>query len=179
MRPVFNIGFDEKHRAFISTPRRSPAVPNDNGTLGLYTLSTYSLESHSEGKEIRILDLVTGKSALFSDDAKNKEITWLQDEQVLWLREREGGVTEMWCGIAVGEKNVGICFPKLRLVFPIERSNHQCISRNHHRWPSSQSENQKVIQQYSRCYCYGKSFARRNILQSRESRKASIDSEGV
>ncbi|CAF9943394.1 MAG: hypothetical protein ALECFALPRED_000266 [Alectoria fallacina] len=91
--------------AFISSPRRSPAIPNDNGTLALYTLSTYSLESHSEGKEIRVLDLFTGKSTLFSDDAKNKDVAWLQDEQVLWLREGEGGVTEVWCGFAVGEKN--------------------------------------------------------------------------
>ena len=101
---MLNLSSNKKYRAFISSPRRSPAIPNDRGTLALYTLSTYSLESHSEGKEIRVLNLFTGKSTLFSDDAKNKDVAWLQDEQVLWLREGEGGVTEVWCGFAVGEK---------------------------------------------------------------------------
>ncbi len=95
---------DNKYRNFISAPRRSAAVPNKNGTQALYTLSTYNLESHSEGKEIRILDLGTGASSLFSDDARNREVVWLGTEKVLWLREGERGRTEVWCGSAVGEK---------------------------------------------------------------------------
>lgn len=101
---MFHLSSNKKDRDFISSPRRSPAIPNDNGTLALYTLSTYSFESHSEGKEIRILDLLTGTSTLFSDDSKNQDIVWLQNEQVLWLREGERGVTELWCGAAIGEK---------------------------------------------------------------------------
>lgn len=101
---MFNLSSDKKHRAFISTPRRSPAIPNEDGTLTFYTLSTYSLESHSEGKEIRILDPFTGTSTLFSDDAKNKDVAWMQGDQLLWLREGERGTTEVWCGVALGEK---------------------------------------------------------------------------
>ena len=95
---------DNNHRDFITTPRRSPAIPNENGSLALYTTSTYSINSPSEGKEVRVLDLFTGTSTLFSDDPKNKDITWLQNEQVLWLREGEKGMTEMWAGVAIGEK---------------------------------------------------------------------------
>lgn len=79
-------------------------MPNENGRLALYTLSTYSLESHSEGKEIRIVDLENGTTTLFSDDSKNKDTQWLGNDLVLWLREAEGGTTEMWSSMAVGEK---------------------------------------------------------------------------
>ena len=79
-------------------------MPNENGRLASYTLSTYSLDSHSEGKEIRILNLDNGTTALFSDDSKNKDIQWLGNDCVLWLREAEGGTTEVWSGMAVGEK---------------------------------------------------------------------------
>ncbi|KAF6222463.1 hypothetical protein HO133_001549 [Letharia lupina] len=91
--------------SFISAPRRSSAVPNENGRLALYTLSIYSLDSHSEGKEIRVLDLENGTTALFSDDSKVKDIQWLGNDCVLWLREAEGGTTEVWSGVVVGEKN--------------------------------------------------------------------------
>lgn len=79
-------------------------MPNDNGTLALYTLSSYSLESHSESKEIKVLDLDRGKTALFSDDPGNKEVQWLGSDRVLWLRETPAGSTELWSGMAVGEK---------------------------------------------------------------------------
>lgn len=79
-------------------------MPNENGRLALYTLSTHSLESHSDGKEIRILNLETNTTALFSDDFKNKDVQWLGNDSVLWLREAEGGTTEVWSGMAVGEK---------------------------------------------------------------------------
>ena len=79
-------------------------MPNENGRLALYTLSTYSLESHSEGKEIRVLDLVNGNTALFSDDPRNKDIQWIGTDRFLWLREAPGGSTELWSGMAVGEK---------------------------------------------------------------------------
>ena len=67
-------------------------------------MSTYSLDSHSEGKEIRILDLDNGKTVLFSDDSQNKDVQWLGTDRLLWLRETPAGSTEMWSGMAVGEK---------------------------------------------------------------------------
>ena len=84
-------------------------MPNENGRLALYTVSTYSLESHSEGKEIKILDLEDGKTGLFSDDPQNKDIQWLGNDRVLWLREVSGGSMELWSGMAIGEKEYA-CF---------------------------------------------------------------------
>ena len=89
-----------ENRVFISTPRRSNATPNATGTYALYTLSRYSLESHTEGKEIRVLNLETGRAALFSDNTNNKEPTWLEGNQVIWLSGKGEGATEIWIGNA-------------------------------------------------------------------------------
>lgn len=86
-------------RVLITAPRRSSATPNANGTYALYTVSSYSLESHTETNEIRVLDLKTGHSTLFSDDANNKEPTWLPGDQIVWLR-RGAIATEIWIGNA-------------------------------------------------------------------------------
>ena len=103
-------------------------MPNEDGRLALYSVSSYSLESHSEGNEIRILDLENGKTALFSDDSRNKDIQWLGDERVLWLREAPGGTTEMWSGMAVGEKE----YAYFQSTFLAEAHvvSNQCIPRH-------------------------------------------------
>ena len=87
-------------RVLITTPRRSPATPSPAGSHALYTVSKYSLESHSETKEIRVLNLVTGRDTLFSDDESNKDPNWLLETQVLWLKDADGGSTELWIGTA-------------------------------------------------------------------------------
>ena len=90
-------------RAFIASPRRSASVPNSTGTYAIYTISKYSFDSHSETNEVRILDLKTGQSTLFSDDASNSGTNWLVDNQVIWTKKADGGVTEVWIGTAGGE----------------------------------------------------------------------------
>ena len=89
-------------RVLISAPRPSAAVPNDNATLAVYTLTKYSFDSHSQSKEIRILDLATGQSSLFSNDIKDKEPTWLGDGNLLgWLKDVDGACTQLWIGDAI------------------------------------------------------------------------------
>ena len=82
----------------IETPRRSSATPSPNGKYALYTVSKYSLDSHSERKEIRVLDLRSGVTSLFSDDDDNKEPSWLSGEQIIWLKDGDDGTTELWIG---------------------------------------------------------------------------------
>ncbi|KAF2102482.1 dipeptidyl-peptidase-like protein V precursor [Rhizodiscina lignyota] len=90
---------------FIEAPRRSSAVPSDDGTLALYTVSRYSIEARLESKEIRVMNLDTGDSTLFSDDQNVKEPTWFgESNQILWQRSPEDGSTELWVSNAVGEK---------------------------------------------------------------------------
>ena len=85
-------------RLLITAPRPSPAIPNDDGTLVLYTVSTYDLETHKEFKEVKTLEVETGKASLFTDDTKNTSFRWLTGSLLLWQRESDGGQTELWIG---------------------------------------------------------------------------------
>jgi Tol biopolymer transport system component len=80
----------------LSAPRRSAATPNSDGTLALFTVSTYSFESHSKTSEIRVLDIKTGQSKVLSNDLNASEPTWLGDKNlVLWLKGGEKGTTSL------------------------------------------------------------------------------------
>lgn len=85
----------------LSAPRRSAASPNRAGTLALFTVSTYSFQSHSKTAEIRVLDIKSGQSNSLSVDLNASEPTWLGDENlVIWLKGGDGGVTSLVLGDA-------------------------------------------------------------------------------
>jgi hypothetical protein len=80
----------------LSAPRRSSAIPNQKGTLALFTASTYSFNSHSKSSEIRILDIKTGQTKLVSSDAQASEPTWLGEKNlIVWLKGGEKGTTSL------------------------------------------------------------------------------------
>jgi hypothetical protein len=80
----------------LSAPRRSSAIPNQKGTLALFTVSTYSFNSHSKSSEIRVLDIKTGRTNLVSSDAQASEPTWLGKKNlILWLKGGEKGTTSL------------------------------------------------------------------------------------
>lgn len=80
----------------LSAPRRSSAVPNSEGTLALFTVTTYSFDSHSKSSEIRILDLKSGQSKVLSNDLGASEPVWLgEQDAVLWLKGGEKGTTKL------------------------------------------------------------------------------------
>lgn len=84
----------------LSAPRRGALVPNHNGTLGLYTVSSYSFETKEETKEIRILDINTGNSTLFSNDPEAHDAKWLGDgtNAIIWLQSGAKGITSIMIG---------------------------------------------------------------------------------
>ena len=83
-------------QVLLGAPRRSAAVPNAAGTLALYTVSTYSFESHSKTSEIRVLDLKTGQAEVLTNDLKASNPTWLgKDNLLLWLQGGEKGTTTL------------------------------------------------------------------------------------
>jgi hypothetical protein len=90
----------------LSAPRRSAAIPNPAGTLALFTVSTYSFESHEKTSEIRVLDIATGNSKLLSSDSKAREPIWLlENDLVLWLKGGEKGTTDLVIGDAANPEN--------------------------------------------------------------------------
>lgn len=80
----------------LSAPRRSGAIPNSRGTSALYTVSTYSFESHSKSAEIRILDIESGDTKVLTRDLNASEPNWLGDgDLVVWLKGGEKGTTSL------------------------------------------------------------------------------------
>ncbi|CAD0082479.1 unnamed protein product [Aureobasidium vineae] len=61
----------------LSAPRRSAGVPNADGTLVLYTTSTYSFESHTKTVELRSLDIKSNESTLLVQENSISEPAWL------------------------------------------------------------------------------------------------------
>ena len=95
----------------LSAPRRSSAVPNPSGSLALFTVSTYSFETHSKTFDIRVLDIATGQSKLLISDLNASEPTWLgEDNLVLWLSAGEKGETNLLLADAENLHNKYVCF---------------------------------------------------------------------
>ena len=88
----------------LQAPRRSPAVPNAAGSLAVFTVSTYSFDGHTKTKEIKVLNLDSLQSTLINNDNKVSEPNWLGNDEILWLRESEGGATDLIVGSA---KDIG------------------------------------------------------------------------
>ena len=87
-------------RVLLSAPRRSAAVPSPDGKSALYTVTTYSFESHKKTSEIRVLDIGNGQSTLVTSEEKSSEPHWVGEdsETLLWLKEGEKGVTQLLVG---------------------------------------------------------------------------------
>ncbi|KAJ6446855.1 tRNA wybutosine-synthesizing protein [Purpureocillium lavendulum] len=89
--------------ALLGAPRRSAAVPNDDGTLALYTQSTHSFaDGGSTRAEVRVMDLGIRSSALFSDDDKVHDAVWIPGarDQILYLVSADRGSTHVFAGSA-------------------------------------------------------------------------------
>ena len=78
----------------IEAPRRGAAIPNYNGTLALYTVSTHTIGKGTL-KEVRVMNIETGDSAQISDSSEVREANWLGDNSntIIYLKSAERGVT--------------------------------------------------------------------------------------
>ncbi|KAH8662459.1 dipeptidyl aminopeptidase [Xylariales sp. PMI_506] len=104
----------------ITTPRRSAVSPSSDGKYGLFTVSTYSLTSHSETNEIKILNLETEQVTLFSDDPSNVSPQWLVKNLLMWFKIVDGK-TQIWIGNAIGAKNA-YCAGKIDATIQLVRT---------------------------------------------------------
>ena len=100
--------------ALLSAPRRSSASPNTAGTLAVFTLSTYSFESHKKTSEIKVLDISRGTQSLVTNAEGTSEPNWLGGgNELLWLKSGEKGHTQLVVGSAdeVGKSYVAGIVP--------------------------------------------------------------------
>ncbi|KAL8850714.1 MAG: hypothetical protein Q9221_004362 [Calogaya cf. arnoldii] len=98
----------------LSAPRRGPAVPDPTGKLAVYTVSTYSFESHQKTSEIKVIDIATGHSFLVTNEKTASEPNWLgATRELLWLREGEQGSTVLVVGSVekVGQTHIAGTVP--------------------------------------------------------------------
>ena len=98
----------------LSAPRRSSASPNSAGTLAVYTVSTYSFESHRKTSEIKVLDISSGTQSLVTNAEGISEPNWLgRGNELLWLQLGEDGQTQLVVGSAdeVGKSYVAGLVP--------------------------------------------------------------------
>ncbi len=71
-------------------------VPNENGTIGLFDVSTHEFGQGTR-KEWRLMDLSTGASRQLVEDDKVHDVNWLPGsvDLVVWLRDAEDGTTQL------------------------------------------------------------------------------------
>ncbi|KAI0013052.1 prolyl oligopeptidase [Xylariaceae sp. FL0662B] len=79
----------------ISALRRGHAIPNHDGTLALYTVSTHTIGGETL-KEIRVMDIATGDSRQIFDDSKAADATWLGDGSNTIVFLKKGGEGYTW-----------------------------------------------------------------------------------
>ncbi|CAG8975482.1 hypothetical protein HYALB_00004800, partial [Hymenoscyphus albidus] len=81
----------------LAAPRRSAATPNPAGTLALFSVSSYSFESHKKSNELRVLDVKTGQTHLLCNDLGASDPTWVGVANLaLWLKGAAKGTTELY-----------------------------------------------------------------------------------
>lgn len=80
----------------LAAPRRSAAVPNHDGTLALYTVSTYDFAEGKQTKELKVTDIKAGTSHVLSSDDKIVEALWLPGRsEVVCLVKGDMGATRL------------------------------------------------------------------------------------
>ncbi|RHZ45435.1 alpha/beta hydrolase family protein [Aspergillus thermomutatus] len=85
----------------LEAPKRSNPTPNAAGTLAVYTQSTYSFRSQTEKKEIRVVDLATGRSCCVTENPNARSPQWVsRSNQLIWLEWLESGNTDLMVGDA-------------------------------------------------------------------------------
>ena len=83
----------------LAAPRRSSASANRAGDLAVYTVSTYSFESHKKTTEIKVLDIRTGLSTVITNEEGCNQPNWLgEGNELLWLEPGENGITKLIVG---------------------------------------------------------------------------------
>ncbi|KAK3378704.1 prolyl oligopeptidase [Lasiosphaeria ovina] len=90
---------------FLTLPRRGDLVPNENGTLGLFSVSTPGLGGETK-EEWRVIRLSSGESwtLIKNDNTKTHDVSWLpgtDGKKIACLRRHDGGATELVIADAV------------------------------------------------------------------------------
>jgi hypothetical protein len=88
-------------QAMLSAPRRGSALPNVDGTLALYTSTTWNFITHKRKHALSILNLSNGTSTSLSNSSAVSNAQWLSNgTTILWLVSEDDGSTTFAVGDA-------------------------------------------------------------------------------
>lgn len=106
---------------FLSVPRRPVVVPNSDGTLGLYTVSTHEFGKGTR-KKWKVMELASGATYQLTDDDKIHDANWLPNSErtVVWLRSGEKGVTSLAVTELTGGQWAGESHVAAKISAPIQ-----------------------------------------------------------
>ncbi|ERF72295.1 hypothetical protein EPUS_02182 [Endocarpon pusillum Z07020] len=81
-------------KVLISAPRRSAAQSCADGSLALYSQSTYSFDTHSKSSGIYVVGVKSGQSTLLTNDSRASEPKWIGlGHEIVWLKQGDNGNT--------------------------------------------------------------------------------------
>src|SRR5579862_3835867 len=100
----------------LAAPRSGPAIPSPNGTLAVYTESTYSFESDSKSGGIYLLPIDTEQShsstsKVLINDTNASDPAWLDDRTILYIRTKSGESSLHTYDIESSSDHEIHCFP--------------------------------------------------------------------
>jgi len=87
-------------QVLLSAPRRSAGVPNADGSLVLYSVSTYDFDAHKKTNEVRVLNVKSNETTLISSVAGASDQNWLDGTTIILLVPGEKGATKVLVGDA-------------------------------------------------------------------------------
>ena len=81
--------------ALIGAPRRGPAVPNCDGRLALYSVSTHVFDDRTFNL-VRVMDIASGSTATLSDEDGVYDALWIPGtaDEVIYLKAGDLGRTQ-------------------------------------------------------------------------------------
>lgn len=86
-------------KVLLSTPRRSPGVPNSKANRILFVQSSYNFEEHQEISGISFINAENNSQTLVSLEKKVSNPVWIDDSTIAFLRGvPENGKTEVVVG---------------------------------------------------------------------------------
>ncbi|RDL29927.1 Dipeptidyl-peptidase-like protein V [Venustampulla echinocandica] len=87
--------------AMLSAPRRGAAIPNADGSLALYSTTTYNFTTHKRKYALSVTHLSNGTSWLLSNSSAVSNANWLGDgNKIVWFESEDDGSTTIKVGDA-------------------------------------------------------------------------------
>ncbi|KAH7319958.1 Alpha/Beta hydrolase protein [Stachybotrys elegans] len=79
----------------LSAPRRSAGVPNEKGSLILYTVTSYSFKTRSKTSQIRVMAVEGHASRLVLEDSSASDPFWLSNDEIGFFKPDEKNGTQL------------------------------------------------------------------------------------